>query len=254
MFESHSYRKPCSYLITMNNWDSGVVIPVKAASDGLKDRDKGRNIRIYLQTSNKTELISTVPVTIVDGDKIAVCSSINDPHMTTFDGRYYDNYLEGEFILYRHKSLPYEVRTYYRRCNNVAACNCAVVVRSVDDVILIDVCGPSMGQSSRRTPHNLKMYLNGDLTPGTEIIRIAGGKSYEIILPTGAKVIVMDGRPILGRRFLNVKVVASTFDFNNTEGLCGTFDGNRANDFTERNGNVYTGGGLKPNQFSSSWR
>lgn len=23
--------------------------------------------------------------------------------------RYYDNYLEGEFILYKHKALPYEV-------------------------------------------------------------------------------------------------------------------------------------------------
>jgi hypothetical protein len=55
-----------------------------------------------------------------------------------------------------------------------------VAVRSGDDVILVDVCGPSMGKSSSRTPYTLKMYLNGELTPGTEVIRKAGGKTYEV--------------------------------------------------------------------------
>jgi hypothetical protein len=76
--------------------------------------------------------------------------------------------------------IIFQVRTFYRRCNRVAACNCAVAVRSGDDVILVDVCGPSMKKTSRRTPYTLKMYLSGDLTPGTEVIRKSGGKTYEV--------------------------------------------------------------------------
>ncbi|XP_056005500.1 uncharacterized protein LOC130050218 isoform X5 [Ostrea edulis] len=248
------HNKPCYYPITMDTWNTGILIPVKASVDSLKDRDQTRNIQLYVTTPNTTKQFSTVKVTVVDENKIAVCSSINDPHMTTFDRMYYDNYLEGEFILYRHKSLSYEVRTFYRKCDTRASCNCAIAVRSGDDVILVDVCGPTMGKSPKQTPYTIKMYLNGDLTPGTEVIRRFGGKTYEIILPTGAKVIVMNGWVILGRRFLNVKVVASTLDYNNTEGLCGTFDGNRTNDFTKRDGTVYVKDGKQPNEFSLSWR
>jgi hypothetical protein len=40
----------------------------------------------------------------------------------------------------------------------------------------------------------------------------------QISLPTGAKVYVLDGWVIQGMRFLNIKVLASTLDYNNTEG------------------------------------
>ncbi|XP_062619832.1 von Willebrand factor D and EGF domain-containing protein-like, partial [Saccostrea cucullata] len=241
--------KPCSHMINKDNWQSGVLISVKASIDSLRDRNQRRNIRLSLKTPNNTKEISTVQVTVIDGDKVALCSSINDPHMATFDKKYYDVYLEGEFILYRHRTLPYEVRTFYRRCNRVAACNCAVAIRSGDDVILFDVCGPSMGKSSRRTRYTMKMYLNGDLTPGTDVIRKGGGKTYEVILPTGAVVYVMTGNG-----FFNVKMLASALDYKNTEGLCGNFDGDRNNDFRKRDGELYTRGGKQPNEFSLSWR
>nr|XP_034327587.1 uncharacterized protein LOC105328884 [Crassostrea gigas] len=252
MFSPHS--KPCTYQMTMNTWSSGVLIPVKAALDGIKDRNQYRNIRVLFTASNVTKLISTVKLTVVDGDRVATCSSINDPHMTTFDKRYYDNYLEGEFILYKHKTLPYEVRTYYRRCNLRAACNCAVAIKSGNDVILVDVCGPSRGASTKRTIFTIKMYLNGELTPGTEVISHNGGKTFEVVLPNGARTMIMTGAMTRNQRFLNVKVVASTFDFNQTEGLCGTFDGNRNNDLMKRDGDLYTRGGKQPNEFSLSWR
>lgn len=39
------------------------------------------------------------------------CQSQNDPHMKSFDGKKFNTQLEGEFILYQHKSLPFEVQT-----------------------------------------------------------------------------------------------------------------------------------------------
>lgn len=89
----------------------------------------------------------------------------------------YNNFFEGEFIVYKHKTLPFEVRTFYRNCNKKASCNCAVAVRSGDDVILIDRCGPSMG---KRSPMTIKIYLNGGLTPGTKILQFSGGKKYKV--------------------------------------------------------------------------
>lgn len=67
---------------------------------------------------------------------------------------------------------------FYRSCNGKASCNCAVAVRSGDDVIVVDRCGPTMGKSSKKTPMTLKMFLNGALTEGTEVLRKAGGKKY----------------------------------------------------------------------------
>lgn len=72
------------------------------------------------------------------------------------------------------------MRTFYRDCNKKATCNCAVAIRSGDDVILIDRCGQS-AKIQRRKRMTIKIYKNGELTPGTRIRRFGGGKKYEVI-------------------------------------------------------------------------
>lgn len=62
----------------------------------------------------------------------------------------------------------------------MAAWNCAVAVKSGDDVILLDVCGPSVKATTRKPIFTIKMYLNGELTTGTEGISHGGGKTYEV--------------------------------------------------------------------------
>ena len=69
------------------------------------------------------------------------------------------------------------MRSFFRRCNKKAACNCAVVVKSGNDVILVDICGPSMGKSRR---FSIKLFLVGRLTTGTEVISHGGGQTYEV--------------------------------------------------------------------------
>lgn len=62
----------------------------------------------------------------------------------------------------------------------MAAWNCALAVQSGDDVILLDVCGPSVKATTRKPIFTIKMYLKGELTPGTEVISHGGGKTYEV--------------------------------------------------------------------------
>jgi len=77
----------------------------------------------------------------------------------------------------------------YQRCERdvLATCNCAVMVRSGDDVLAIDRCvrrrhrmpPPRYGYSDDHAPFmSVRLYLNGRLTPGTRIHQLADGRKY----------------------------------------------------------------------------
>ena len=76
-------------------------------------------------------------------------------------------------------SHVFQVRLFTRSCNGKAACNCAVAVKSGDDVILFDRCGAQQGEADGR-PIQFQMLVNGELTTGTRVIRRDDGKAYEV--------------------------------------------------------------------------
>jgi hypothetical protein len=55
-----------------------------------------------------------------------------------------------------------------------------VAVRSGDDVIVLDVCGKDRPKGRKRRPLSKKLYLNGELTPGTSVYQHHKGKKYEV--------------------------------------------------------------------------
>ncbi|BFZ01819.1 hypothetical protein BsWGS_04858 [Bradybaena similaris] len=235
------------------HWPSPLPVPLEAVLDSLVDGDQTRQVAVnvmleYNQTVQLSEPIGIQEVTVVDRDSSSLCRSLNDPHMLTFDHRAYNIYKEGEYILLKHAALPYEVHTFYRKCNgNRAACNCAVTVKSGDDIILFDRCGTV---SSGKTPHlKIQVYLNGNLTANTHIIQELEGRKYRVILPTGTEVKV-----VVTPKFLNVWVQSSAADFNSIMGLCGNFNNNASDDLKMPSGTVYTGNQKEPDAFSLSWR
>ncbi|ESN95271.1 hypothetical protein HELRODRAFT_179612 [Helobdella robusta] len=114
--------------------------------------------------------------------------------------RTYNNFQEGEFVLYRHVKLPFKVHVIYQRCSKfvAATCNCGVAVQSGDDILVIE-------------------------------------KWALIYLPHGTYVKTMLNGPML-----NVWVVPSPRDLYNTEGLCGQYDWSTGRNFRLKNGTIIT--------------
>ncbi|GFR90472.1 von Willebrand factor D and EGF domain-containing protein, partial [Elysia marginata] len=241
----------CGAVLTNSNWNLVHSVGIKAVTDGVADGNQKRDLVITAKiTQTVTVSVGTIQLTVVDRDKIAICQSINDPHMTTSDGLYYNNFNVGEFIMYQHNTLPYEVRTFYRKCNNNAAsCNCAVAVRSGTDVFRVDRCGGDNKVTDRgQTPLQADFFLKfGRATGGLTVIQINGGRKYEIFFPTGTAVVVTTTR-----KYINVVIRMSSSDFGQSQGLCGNFDGNKNNDLTTRNGVLVPI--KRVDEFSLSWR
>ena len=99
-------------------------------------------------------------------------------HSFTLYFSYYDNFLEGEFVLYENVEQDIAVHTFYRACGQ-ASCNCAVSVRAGDDVYVVDRCGPNMALQTEY-PLTVRTYQNGRMTPDFHIIRKASGLTYEV--------------------------------------------------------------------------
>ena len=98
---------------------------------------------------------------------------------------FYNNYLEGEFVLYKHCTLSYAVHVFYRQCPTAdgvgrASCNCAVAVKVDDDVIIIDKCGPKVTTERTFYPITINVFNNGPLTPGLQILSQYEGREYQV--------------------------------------------------------------------------
>ena len=68
--------------------------------------------------------------------------------------------------------------------------------------------------------------------------------SLQVNLPTGGRVQISKGNSLL-----NIDIMPSIYDFGNTNGLCGLFDGKSSNDLQMRNIS-----GPRPSIPNLSWR
>ncbi len=70
------------------------------------------------------------------------------------------------------------MQTYVQRCLGRVACTCYVNIRSGDDVIVIDSCGPRAKANGGQM--ELVVLLNGELTPGTRILQFKNGNKFKV--------------------------------------------------------------------------
>ena len=96
---------------------------------------------------------------------------------------YFNNHMEGEFVLYKHTNYDQAVHMFFKKCvgvgSNRASCNCAAAIKSGDDVILFDSCDNKRKKADHKFLR-IVLYKNGDLTPGTYVERVDGGVKFKV--------------------------------------------------------------------------
>ncbi|KAL3836566.1 hypothetical protein ACJMK2_021990 [Sinanodonta woodiana] len=151
------------------------------------------------------------------------CHAISDPHMLTFDGRYYENQNNGTYILYKHSRKPIQVQMKTSLCYGIPQgppfCPCGVAISAGRDVFVIDRCS---------TPIKIYMPRCDDETLKGKVK--TDGNSYQIYLPTGSLL------KINGGISFNIYLYPSVSDREATSGLCGYLDNDKHNDFMLRSG------------------
>jgi hypothetical protein len=253
--------------VTASNWNVEQKISVMARTDFIYDRTQRRELTLTLrkEVNGKTKekrTIASYILDICDRDRPAICSIVNDPHITTFDKRYYNNFLEGFFVAYQHQTFPYEVHIATQRCNGRASCTCAVAIKSGDTVLFIDMCRRKSfvnkhchGRNKYKCVNLMKisLYAHSFITPGTRFFVQNNGRQYLILFPHGTMVKVT-----VNGNYMNLWITASPSDWKRTRGLCGYFDTLPSNDLMLRDGSIYSGTdsgrGHQPAKFNNNWR
>lgn len=95
--------------------------------------------------------------------------------------RKYNNYFEGEYLLYENKELGSSVHVMYRKCENTASCNCAVAVQQDDDVFVISKCTKKRTSSTTLAPIAVEVYSpDSEVAAGFKLFSYNEGREYQV--------------------------------------------------------------------------
>ena len=160
------------------------------------------------------------------------CRSSGNPHFRTFDGKTYDFFGRGTFLLYKNTFYGTEIQVRQRACNGgTPSCNCGVAIKENLFYKIYDMCYVTAGRPwwennvrSRLRTNQLRDFKFSRFY--TKVTQQGSTTNFEVTLPSGVNVIV--DRQSWG---LNLNVWAPQDPGHPSEGLCGNNNGNPTDDF-----------------------
>nr|XP_054351680.1 von Willebrand factor D and EGF domain-containing protein [Pongo pygmaeus] len=215
-----------------NGTCSHTFVYYTAVTDFSRDGDRVTNIVVQPIVNEDFLWNNYIPDSIqikVKDVPTAYCYSFTDPHIITFDGRVYDNFKTGTFVLYKSMSRDFEIHVRQWDCRSLhypVSCNCGFVAQEGGDVVTFDMCN---GQLRESQPY--LFVKSQDVTRNIEISESYLGRKVTIWFSSGAFI-----RADLREWGMSLTIRAPSVDYRNTLGLCGTFDEDPENDFHDKNG------------------
>ncbi|XP_063420083.1 von Willebrand factor D and EGF domain-containing protein-like [Mytilus trossulus] len=241
------------------DWNQTKYLKVYGFSDGLyNSEDRSTYIRVSTKSVSvfnefwKDIKIPDIKVTVVDKDASLtsrLCQSYNDPHITTFDGKYYDYMDVGEYVMYRNERGPYWVHALFSNCASGlpgASCHCGVAVRSRNSLFVLRTCA----RISRDNVYLLQQPHTEIQTCDENDLSIEhNGNNYKITLPIGTEI---QFTVSYSKFITRISIKPSIYDINESKGLCGVLS------VTKDNSDDLTHRELGPvnniKSFGDSWR
>ncbi|KAK3604425.1 hypothetical protein CHS0354_020848 [Potamilus streckersoni] len=220
----------CSHVFSKDTWIKPLDMYLEARVDHRMDRMQEVHITpVATLWENGTKILSwhllSIQIAVEDQDTRSFCFTAGTNYISSFDGRLFENVYRGEFTLYQHTDYPYAVHVIYQPCaNGYSSCACAAMVMIGDDVITVDYCRKIQDSKVLDPVLDVKVHQNGELTPGTRVFRNVDGKVFQLVLPHGTLVTIM------ARNTVVVWIKPSPYDLQKTEGLCGSYIGDRPNE------------------------
>jgi len=208
--------RPCLLEWSMEEWEDEKYINIMALEDFVNDGNKEIRITTENIISNAVYYRDVNPEDIIVRTRsrpTGHCSSTGDPHLTTFDGYHYHFYGRGYVRMVQSTENNFEVQAIthgggYSR-------NCAVAVRNKNDLVIMDACDGSFEITERITS-------TGNNKP--RLYR-RGSNQYFVDFSSGARV-----KTVVWGNNMNVYIDVPGAFWGNTQGMCGTFDGNSGNE------------------------
>ncbi|CAG2254197.1 unnamed protein product [Mytilus edulis] len=111
----------CGIKLPSLDWNKPVFLKIRGYSDGIYNHaDRTTYINLLTNSNAESSMLNIwrnlkvpeITVKVLDKDNVLttrLCTSYNDPHITTFDGLYYHYMNVGEFVMYRNDNGPYWV-------------------------------------------------------------------------------------------------------------------------------------------------